>query len=275
MRPGKHATSTSPDPILRLEGVSVELEGRLVLEDIAFDVRPAEFVGLVGPNGAGKTTLLKVVLGLLPAARGRIEVLGHPPGRAPWPGIGYVPQRQVVPTTFPASVTEVALMGRLRGLGLGGRARAADREAAATAVARVGLAEHAQRPVGTLSGGQQRRALLAQALAAERRLLALDEPTLGLDLPGEHEFYALLRRLQRDLGVAVVAVSHDLVALAGECDRLLCINRRMHVHGNPDDVIHSHAIQEAYACEFDFLAGELARHEGGSTDAHRPPDLRR
>jgi len=271
MRPVQRAADSARGPILRLEDVSVEIDGRPVLEKIAFDVRPAEFVGLVGPNGAGKTTLLKVVLGLVPAIHGRIEVLGHPPGAAPWPGIGYVPQRQAIPATFPASVTEVALMGRLRGLGVGGRARAADREAAATAVARVGLAEHAQRPVGTLSGGQQRRALLAQALAADRRLLILDEPTLGLDLPGEHAFYALLRRLQTDLGLAVVAVSHDLVALAGECDRLLCINRRMHVHGNPDDVIHSHAIQEAYACEFDFLAGELARHEGGSVGAQRPP----
>jgi zinc transport system ATP-binding protein len=80
-------------------------------------------------------------------------------------------------------------------------------------------------------------------------------------LPAEQEFYALLRRLQNESALTIVVVSHDLVALAGEADQLLCINRRMHVHGHPDDVVHSHAIREAYSCEFDFIAGELAHHE--------------
>jgi zinc transport system ATP-binding protein len=127
-------------------------------------------------------------------------------------------------------------------------------------LARVGIADLASRPVGRLSGGQQRRVTLAQALCASRQLLILDEPTIGLDLPAERDFYALVRRLQDDLGLAVIAVSHDLVALAGEADRLVCINRRMHVHGRPDDVIHSHALAAAYACEFDFLAAELDHH---------------
>jgi zinc transport system ATP-binding protein len=131
----------------------------------------------------------------------------------------------------------------------------------------VGIEALADRPVGELSGGEQRRVLLAQALCVGTRLLVLDEPTSGLDLPAEHEFYALLRRLQHELSISVVAVSHDLVALAGEADALVCINRRMHVHGNPEEVIHSHAIREAYSCEFDFLAGELAHHERGSPPA--------
>jgi zinc transport system ATP-binding protein len=109
-----------------------------------------------------------------------------------------------------------------------------------------------------------RRVMLAQALCASTRLLILDEPTIGLDLPAEHAFYALLKTLQDELSLTVVAVSHDLVALGGQADHLACINRRMHVHGNPDEVVHSHAIQEAYSCEFDFLAGEIAHHEKGS-----------
>jgi ABC-type Mn2+/Zn2+ transport system ATPase subunit len=110
-------------------------------------------------------------------------------------------------------------------------------------------------------------------LCASTDLLILDEPTIGLDLPAEHEFYALLRKLQEDLHLTVVAVSHDLVALAGECDELICINKRMHIHGHPEEVIHSHAIQEAYSCEFNFLAGEIAHHEGGnhSSHSHSPP----
>jgi ABC-type Mn2+/Zn2+ transport system ATPase subunit len=154
------------------------------------------------------------------------------------------------------------------------RGAQAQRDAVRRNLALVGIAPLAGRPVGELSGGEQRRVLLAQALCASTRLLVLDEPTSGLDLPAEHEFYRLLRRLQGELSLTVVAVSHDLVALAGEADALVCINRRMHVHGNPEEVIHSHAIREAYSCEFDFLAGELAHHERASAPAGGAPRAR-
>jgi zinc transport system ATP-binding protein len=251
-------------PCLRLRDVCVERGGRLVLENLRFEVPTGEFVGIVGPNGAGKTTLLQAVVGLVPLASGALEVLGREPGAASRGlGIGYVPQRQATPAGFPASVADVVGMGLLRRLGpwpwLGAAARAEVRGQ----LERVGIAALCDWPVGRLSGGEQRRVLLAQALCAGSRLLLLDEPTSGLDLPAEHEFYALLRRLQRELSLTILAVSHDLVALAGQADQLLCINRRVHVHGRPADVVHSHAIREAYSCEFDFLAGELAHHGGG------------
>jgi zinc transport system ATP-binding protein len=245
--------------VVELENVSVRRGGDVVLEQIGFSVEPGQFVGICGPNGAGKTTLLKAILGLLPIDAGTIRVLGAAPGEGARRGIGYVPQRVALPEGFPANALDVVLLGRLGG-GFALRASAADRAAAEEALARVGIAQHARRPVGALSGGLQRRVTLAQALCASRALLVLDEPTIGLDLPAEHEFYALLRALQRDLGLAVLAVSHDLVALAGQADRLVCINKRMHVHGRPDEVVHSHALKAAYACEFDFLAGELEHH---------------
>jgi zinc transport system ATP-binding protein len=153
------------------------------------------------------------------------------------------------------------MMGRLCCLSRFRFPRRGDREEVLRSLELVGIGDLAARPVGQLSGGQQRRVMLAQALCAGTRLLVLDEPTIGLDLPAEHDFYALLRRLQRELRLTVIAVSHDLVALAGEADELICINRRMHIHGNPEEVVHSHAIREAYSCEFNFLAGELAHHE--------------
>jgi manganese/iron transport system ATP-binding protein len=257
-------------PAVRFDGVCVDLGGRRVLEDVTFEVGEGEFVGLVGPNGAGKTTLLRAMLGLVPLTRGRIELFGLPSADAPRAGIGYVPQRQAPSASFPASVADVVALGRLHALGRLRRARAADRAAVREALERVGVAELAARPVGRLSGGQQRRVMLAQALAAGARLLVLDEPTIGLDLPAEQEFYALLRRLQGELGLTLVVVSHDLVALAGACSRLVCINRRIHVHGHPEAVIHSHAIQQAYGCAFDFLAGELAHHEGRTAGPHGP-----
>jgi ABC-type Mn2+/Zn2+ transport system ATPase subunit len=254
---------TGNDIVVRFEDVSVEREGRLVLERIGFSLRAGHFLGVVGPNGAGKTTLLRALLGLVPIAAGRIEVLGRPPGAARGE-IGYVPQRHTIASTFPATVRDVVALGRLglpgtRGLRL--RLAPADREAVTLALRRVGMAERAEQPVGRLSGGEQRRVMLAQALCASQRLLVLDEPTIGLDLPAEQGFYALLRDLEKELGLTVIAVSHDLLALASEADELVCINRTMHVHGNPEDVVHSHALREAYNCEFDFLAGELAHHE--------------
>jgi ABC-type Mn2+/Zn2+ transport system ATPase subunit len=246
------------DVVVRFEDVSVERDGRPVLEGISFSLRAGQFLGVVGPNGAGKTTLLRALLGLVPIASGRIEVLGRPPGAARGE-IGYVPQRHAIPAGFPATVADVVGLGRLVPLRL--RSRREDREAVALALRRVGMAERGGERIGRLSGGEQRRVMLAQALCASQRLLVLDEPTIGLDLPAEQAFYALLRELERELALTVIAVSHDLLALASEADELVCINRTMHVHGHPEDVVHSHALREAYNCEFDFLAGELAHHE--------------
>jgi ABC-type Mn2+/Zn2+ transport system ATPase subunit len=158
-------------------------------------------------------------------------------------------------------VRDVVRMGRLAHFGTWRWPRPADEQAVVDALVRVGIGDRADRSVGALSGGEQRRVMLAQALCASERLLVLDEPTIGLDLPAEQAFYALLRELQRELGLAVIAVSHDLLALAAAADELVCINRTMHVHGNPDEVVHSHALREAYSCEFNFIAGEIAHHE--------------
>ncbi len=260
------------EAVVRIAGVTVAREGRVVLEEIRFDVGAGAFVGVCGPNGAGKTTLLRAILGLVPLAAGRIDVLGRPAAERARSGngIGYVPQRHAFPPDFPAYALDVVRLGRLHQR----EGRAREQRAAEEALARVGIAELAARPVGRLSGGEQRRVTLAQALCASSKLLILDEPTVGLDLPAEQEFYALVRSLRDELGLAVIAVSHDLLALAGAADHLVCINRRMHVHGQPEDVIHSHALREAYSCEFDFLAGEIAHHEG-RTHAHRhDPDAR-
>lgn len=264
--------ATPAEIVVRFDDVCVERRDRRILENISFVVPSGAFVGLVGPNGAGKTTLLKAMLGLIAPSSGTIEVLGLPPGahRGTPTGVGYVPQRHSIDAHFPASVYDVVSMGRLRGMRLFERPGRKEHDAILHNLDLVGIADLETRPVGELSGGEQRRVMLAQALCASTRLLVLDEPTIGLDLPAEHEFYALLRELQARFSLSVIAVSHDLVALAGECDELICINRQMHIHGHPEDVIHSHAIQEAYSCEFDFLAGEIAHHEGGDHASNTP-----
>lgn len=254
--------------VVSLSGVTVELHGRCVLHGINFEVHEGDFVGVVGPNGAGKSTLIRTIMGLVPAVAGRVEVFGHPPGRKSSQVIGYVPQRQSIAVDFPATVGDVVMMGRLRQLGAFGFPRRKDWQRVDESLELVDMQERRNRPVGRLSGGEQRRVMLAQALCASTRLLVLDEPTVGLDLPVEHEFYGLLRRLIRDLNLTIVTVSHDLVAMAGQTDELICINHTMHIHGHPEEVIHSHAIRKAYCCEFDFLSGELAYHEKHHHEEH-------
>ncbi len=255
-------SNAKPDAV-RCTDVSVERHGHRVLSNVSFRVRVGSFTGVVGPNGGGKTTLLRAMMGLVPIATGTIEIFGTrvDAARGGVGEVGYVPQRHTVPASFPATVRDVVTMGQLGRRGPLARPSADDRREVALNLERVGLAELAERPVGRISGGEQRRAMLAQALCASQRLLVLDEPTVGLDLPAEQDFYALLARLRDELGLSVVAVSHDLLALAAAADALLCINRTLHMHGNPEEVVHSHALQEAYSCEFDFIKGELAHHE--------------
>ena len=258
--------------VIDVAGVSVRRGAMSVLEDISFQLGARQFLGVVGPNGAGKTTLIRAILGLVPIRAGRVEVLGVHTPELRRHAVGYVPQQVAISPRFPASVIDVVRWGGLR------RAERSSKREAALQLERVGIGELASRPVGSISGGEQRRVLLAQALCASERLLILDEATTGLDLPAEQAFYHLLRELKSELGLAILAVSHDLLALGGEADRLICINRTMHVHGNPAEVVHSHALQQAYSCEFDFLRGEIAHHEklvrpGASPPLDRDPQV--
>ncbi len=252
------------------ERVSIDLDGRPVLEDISFRVREGSFLGVIGPNGAGKTTLLRAMLGLVPLRSGEIRVLGRAPAEHgnDAHAIGYVPQRATISRNFPATVADIVMMGRVCCNGRMRLARAADWQRVRGELEEIGIGHLADRSIGRLSGGEVRRVLLAQALCAGTRLLVLDEPTVGLDLPAELEFYGLLRRQQHERRITIVCVSHDLLALAGQASELICINRRMHVHGNPEEVVHSHALREAYSCEFDFLAGEIAHHDRQHGGAH-------
>ena len=246
------------DPIIVAHDLGIDIEGRPVLWNIDMSVRAGSFVGIIGPNGAGKTTFLRVLLGLIPVTRGSVTVFGCPPSqlRGHVGEIGYVPQRPDFDRRFPVSVRDVVMMGCSASLGLLRRPRRADWERVDSLIERVGLAGKAQRRIGELSGGEQQRAFLARALCGRTRLLLLDEATTGLDLPAQHDLYGLLHGLRREMQLTVLAVSHDLMELSGHTDELACINGTTHIHGNPDTVLHSHELREAYRCEFDFLSKE-------------------
>ena len=205
-------------PLVRLEEASIGYGGRSLLSGVTIAVEPEDFLAVVGPNGGGKTTLLRTLLGMLQPISGRRTA--QDPLR-----VGYVPQRDHVDALWPLGTGDVVVMGRVPAIGPGGRIRPVDVEAARRALARVGLAEIWGRPFGTLSGGQRQRTLIARALASEPRLLALDEPTNGMDPSAELSAMDLLRDLHAAGGIAVVMISHRLEAVANYARRLAFVDK--------------------------------------------------
>ncbi|WP_461369782.1 metal ABC transporter ATP-binding protein [Candidatus Darwinibacter acetoxidans] len=235
----------------------------LVLEDISFEVKRGEMIGLIGPNGGGKTTLLQTMLGLIKPSAGRVLLLGCPaeklgPAREK---IGYIPQSRSYDRRFPLSAEDVVTTGCYSPRTLLRSLKKEEKEAVREMLAAVGALHLAGRPFGDLSGGEQQRVLLARALVRRPELLLLDEPSTGLDLAVQQLFLERLRQLQQGYGMTVLFVSHDILSLAGLADRLLCINRTMHIHGEPQQVLHSPALQKAYRCTYDLLEMAAASEE--------------
>ena len=196
--------------------------GRPVLRDVDLRIGDRELVGLVGPNGAGKTTLLRAVLGLVPTRAGRITVDGRParPGHSP---IGYVPQRHEFTWDFPISVEDAVMTGRTGASVCFRRPGVADWRAVGEALDRVRMTDLRSRPVGELSGGQRQRVLVARPWLLRPRLLLLDEPFTGLDMPTQELLGELFAALAREN--AVLMATHDLAAAMHTCDRLALLNR--------------------------------------------------
>ncbi len=226
---------------LRLDDVSFSYEkGPPVLRDVTLAVERGEFLAIAGPNGGGKTTLLRLVLGLEQPASGSVELLVR--------RLAYLPQRAQAGVDAPLTVRELVTAGRAPRTRLIGPLGAADRAAVRDAIARVGLAPQADRRLTALSGGQQQRAFIAKALAAEPELLALDEPTTGVDTEAQEAIAALLQKLRADLGMTVLYVSHEFGAVERFVQRIVLVRGRIVFDGSPaelpelwHDPSHAHA----------------------------------
>ncbi|MFD8207719.1 anchored repeat-type ABC transporter ATP-binding subunit [Streptomyces sp. NPDC059695] len=216
--------SDDHENLLRVRSVSVALGGRTAVADASLTVSGGELVGLLGPNGAGKTTLLRAVLGLLPPSAGSVEARGP---------VGYVPQRHEFAWDFPIDVAGAVLSGRTRTVGPLRRPGRHDRAAADEALERAGLTALRRRPIGELSGGQRQRVLVARALAVEPRLLLLDEPFTGVDVPTQDLLNELFGRLAAE-GRGLLMTTHDLAAAARTCTRVLLLNRSIVAGGGPE-----------------------------------------
>jgi zinc/manganese transport system ATP-binding protein len=241
---------------VRFEDAAARLGGRTIWRDLTFEIRAAEFGAILGPNGAGKSTLIKAILGLVPLVNGTASVLGRRPG-AENARIGYLPQRR----SFDAGtrirgidLVQLGLDGARWGVpipGTAGRKRAAAR--VAETIELVGATTYARQPIGELSGGEQQRLLIAQALVRRPKLLLLDEPLDSLDLPNQATVAALLRRICEDERVAVLLVAHDINPILGYLDRVVYLAGGRAVEGQPEDVIASETLSRLYGAPIEVL----------------------
>ncbi|MGR7026080.1 metal ABC transporter ATP-binding protein [Geodermatophilus sp. URMC 62] len=212
------------DTALRLQHATIGYGDVAIVRDTDLTVRRGEAVAVLGANGSGKTTLSRGLLGLATVLDGTVEVLGAPVGRLRERGrVGYVPQRHTISGAMPATVREVVGVGRLARLGLFRRLGARDRAAVADAAAAVGLADRLEDPVASLSGGQQRRVLVARALAAEPELLVMDEPTAGVDAASQEALATVLAGVSA-AGTTLVVVTHETGPLAGVLPRAVVVD---------------------------------------------------
>ena len=237
-------------PAVELDGVSFGYRaGVRVLEDVSLRIGTGEFVAIAGPNGGGKTTLLRLVLGLERPAAGTVRVFGQPSGKGlDGARIGYLPQRARLVGEAPVTVREVVSTGRLAVAGIWGPLGRSDREAVMQAIETVGLADRADASLRTLSGGMQQRALIAKALASEPTLLALDEPTTGVDAESQESLGVLLQSLRAELGVTILYVSHEFGSVEHVVERIVLVRGGIVYDGPPSglpgvwhDPSHSHA----------------------------------
>jgi zinc transport system ATP-binding protein len=212
------------DAALRLDGATIGYGDVAIVRDADLTVRRGEAVAVLGSNGSGKTTLSRGLLGLATVLGGSVEVLGAPVGRLRERGrVGYVPQRHTVSGAMPATVREVVGVGRLPRLGLWRRLGPRDRAAVTGAVDAVGLADRLDDPVASLSGGQQRRVLVARALAAEPELLVMDEPTAGVDAASQAALAAVLAGVSAG-GTTLLVVTHETGPLSGVLTRAVVVD---------------------------------------------------
>jgi zinc/manganese transport system ATP-binding protein len=242
---------------VQLAGAEARIGRRVIWEGVSIEIGAGEFAAILGPNGSGKTTLLRALLGELALTRGTATVLGDRPG-ADNRRIGYLPQRRHFDAGMRIrgiDLVRLGLEGARWGLPLRNRGRARIDDM----IARVGATDYAGRPIGKLSGGEQQRLLIAQALVSAPELLILDEPLDSLDLPNQTATAALLAQICRERGITVLLVAHDVNPLLPYLDRVVYFGARRAVVGRPREVISADTLTRLYGVPIEVLEASDGR----------------
>lgn len=241
----------APTPVIAVDHVTVNYRDVQALRNVNLTIRPGKMVGIFGPNGAGKSTLIKAMLGLMPVVTGRVtygdEILAHQLDR-----VAYVPQRSQIDWTFPATVWDVVMMGRVKRTGWFNRFSASSHQVATAALERVGMLEFRDRSIGALSGGQQQRVFLARALAQEADIFCFDEPFVGVDQKTEAVLFTIFRELAQ-AGNIVMVINHDLGESITNFDQLILLNKELVAAGPRDWVLTRDNMTRAYGGHVGFF----------------------
>ena len=254
-------SGSDAEDLVVLRDAAARAGERVLWSGVDLTVRAGEFVAVLGPNGVGKSTLVKAMLGLVPLSAGSLTVLGQPAGQTN-DQVGYLPQRRSFDERLRVrgiDIVRLGLDGNRWGLPVPGARRWSPRARAEEARVRevlrlVDAQDYAQRPVGQLSGGEQQRLLIAQALASRPRLLLLDEPLDSLDLPNQSAVAALISRICRRDGVTVVMVAHDVNPILGYLDRVVYIAAGGAAAGTPDEVINGPTLTRLFGTPIEVLS---------------------
>ncbi|ARV62280.1 ABC transporter ATP-binding protein [Nostocales cyanobacterium HT-58-2] len=257
-------------PVLKVEGLTVYQGNYLAVRDVSFELFSGTNTAIVGPNGAGKSTLVQSVLDLIPRSAGKIEIFGRPITRLGnlRSQLGYMPQNFIFDRSFPISVSELVGLGWVyssspsdfstsgtevikKFFRSGFRGFSREKSAAvAEALRRTNAYQLRNQAIGTLSGGQLKRVLLAYCLVMPRKLLVLDEAFAGVDVQGIADFYTLLNELKQEEGWTVLQVSHDIDMVSRYCDRIICLNQTIVCTGIPEIALSPQNILATYGPSF-------------------------
>ena len=237
--------------VFEVKGLSYRVNGSDILKGIDLVVTKGEYSAVIGPNGGGKTTLIRLLLGLEKKSEGSIKLFGkNLKSFKAWDKIGYVPQRvSQIDEYFPATVEEVVNMGRTAKRGIFSRESQEDHDAVEQAMIKMDVENLRDKLVGELSGGQRQRVMIARALASEPEVLILDEPNTGVDMVSQNRFYTLLRELNKNDGMTILFITHDVGVIVDDIQSMLCINQTLLACNNPHEVLSCSEMSKLYGID--------------------------
>ena len=235
--------------VIEIKGMNFAFDGRNILENIGFSVEENDFVGVIGPNGGGKTTLLKIILGLLTPQKGSVKILGSD-AVSSRKYIGYAPQFGTSEKSFPIKTIDVVAMGLCGGGCFFPWVSDSKKEKALEVMNFVKIQALAEKPFNQLSGGEQQRALIARAIAADPKILLLDEPTSSVDSSVEEDIYETLRKLNEK--ITIILVSHDIGFISNYVNKVACVNKQATLH-RTEEINSGDILKEVYSDKFSMI----------------------
>lgn len=236
--------------MIKIENLYVEINGNLILEDISLEIKKGEIVAVVGPNGGGKTTLIKVILGFIKPTKGTVLIEGKEPQEyIKNQKIGYLPQKSNYDRDFPVSVFDVVMFGLINSkLNLKEKEKKVNEY-----LEYVGMEKYKDYPFGKLSGGQQQRVMIARAIISEPDLLILDEPSTGVDVLAQENFYEFIKKLNKEKNITIIMITHDIGAIGSFVHKVVGLNRKLHYLGDFKEFLKKQSIDKLYGSEVKLL----------------------